>query len=142
MTPPIATPKGVSADGPADVDRRAMSPVWYRNQEWRDELHRRLTHKALDIPEGEEMNVDNSRHGLGTLGTMGVAAVAGLPGLAAAGILGLSMLGQPAAQPPAPAPQPLPISQPADSEYEVRFYNSKGELIEVPRLPKPTAPKT
>lgn len=55
--------------------------LWYRNQEWRDNLHRKMVHKSLDIPDDEmgDIKVDNSRRGLGVKELLGIAAIAAIP---------------------------------------------------------------
>ncbi len=51
--------------------------------------------------------------------------------LAVLGALGLG--GYYVATQPNEVPQPIPQVEPADSAYEVRFYDKDGNLIEVPR---------
>lgn len=55
-----------SQDAPIDVNKNDLYGDWRRQANDRHKLAMRVRHKALDIPEGDdELNVDNSRHGLG-----------------------------------------------------------------------------
>lgn len=47
------------------VDKKGLYGTYSRGEAWRDRLSRKLAHKALDLVDGEEMQVDNSRHGFG-----------------------------------------------------------------------------
>lgn len=91
-------------------------------ERWRNKLHKRLAHKSLDIPLDEDMNVTNTRVGLGWK-ELAVIAATGLGGF---------YLWNQTNQPATPT-QPAAVS-PNDSEYDVRFYNAEGELIKVPHL--------
>lgn len=126
MSTDIQTPKDGSADVPADVNKRGLWPLWLRNQEWREELSRKAAHKSLDIPE-DEMNIINTKTGIGTWGAMGIAAAAGLPGLAAAGVLAFALLKDRDDAPPA-------SMDVGDSEYEVLFYDRDGNPISIPHI--------
>ncbi len=91
----------------------------------KEKLHLRAAHKALNIPE-DDMQINANRTGLGPLGAIGIALVSSLvPG----GFLLWSLLGQAASQLPTPN-----ASKPPDSEYEVRFYDKDGKLINVPHI--------
>jgi hypothetical protein len=120
------------------VHREWFWPRWGRNQDWRDKLAKRAAHKSMDIPDDEmQINTDNSRRGIGALGAIGIAAAAGLPGAIGAGLLGLGMLqgtgdrGQGAGAAAAPPAAVAPI---ADREYDVRFFDKDGNLIDIPPL--------
>jgi len=127
------TAKGVSTDVPSDIDKRAMFPLWYRNQEWRDDLHKKCTHKALDMLNDDEMNFTQTKTGASNSTVVGVAAAAGVPTALLAAMLVWNMTRDDASQAAPPAAMPV-VSGPIDSEYNVRFYNAKGELIEVPHI--------
>lgn len=98
---------------------------YQRHEDWRDGLHRRVAHKSLDIPELEDVHVNNSRTGLGWKELLAVGAiVAGVPW--AASLLNLT------------GPKPTPVIQqpvsPVDSEYEVLFFDKDGNRISVPHI--------
>lgn len=105
--------------------------LWEHNQQWRENLAKRAAHKALDVPE-DDMHIQANR----------ITNQSGMPyGLALAGILAAATI--PAAavwyasqqkQPSPPAPATMPAL--ADSEYDVRFYDKDGNLIEVPHISK------
>jgi len=98
----------------------------YNDQEdWRTRLHRRLTHKSLDIPETDDVYVDNSKRGLGWKELAVIAAT----GLGGAGLYSLSQSST-APVPPVSNVQP----QLLDSEYEVRFFDAEGKPINVPHI--------
>lgn len=122
------TPQDGSADVPADVNRRGIWPLWHRNQEWRDKLSQKLAHKALDIPD-DDMNITNTKVGIGTAGVIGIATAAGLPGVLLAGYLLFKD-----ARPEPTAPQPSPEVSVPDTEYDVLFYDKDGNPIQVPHI--------
>lgn len=105
-------------------DKDYLYGEFQRGQRWRDRLAAKLAHKAVDIPEDEDvnLNVQNS-HGIGW---KGLAVIAGA-------LLGGAWLAKDAFKPPTLPPA---ATSPVDSEYEVRFYDAQGQLIEIPRLPK------
>lgn len=123
----------------ADAEQKTMFwKFWARNAEWRDKLAKRAAYRSLDMPE-DDMQINNTRVGVGTAGLVGIAAAAGLPGLVAAGLMGGMLLRSPAedAKPQAGAdakPQAVEVS---DSEYEVRFYDRAGNPIDI----QPYAPQ-
>ena len=103
-------------------DKEYLYGEFQRRQRWRDRLAQKLAYKAVDIPEDEDVNV-NVQNGIGW---KGMAVIAGA-------LLGGGWLVAAALQSPTSPPAPM---SPADSEYEVRFYDSQGRLIEIPRLPE------
>lgn len=48
-----------SEDTPVDIDKEVLYGEYLRSSRWRDDLHRKAAHKALDI--GEEEMIDASR---------------------------------------------------------------------------------
>lgn len=124
------TPKDASADTPADMNPRGLWPLWFKQQEWRQKLERKATHKALDIPD-DDMNITQTKVGIGTAGALGIAAAAGLPSMAAVGVLAWALLRDKGEPTPPPTPPAVDV---ADTEYEVRFFNAKGELIDIPHI--------
>ena len=91
--------------------------IFDRNQVWRDKLAERASHKALNIaPDDMEINT-RTQSGMGwkELAVIGGALLGGW----------WMMNGTPGTEPPA-AVTP-------DTEYDVRFFDQHGELIDVPR---------
>ena len=76
--------------------------LWQTNQEWQDQLAKRASHKALDIP--EDMNITANKSGIGAVGAVGIALAAALgPAL---GIVSYAHWNkQPASAPAVPAVQ-------------------------------------
>ena len=123
-------PKDGSADAPSDVNKRGLWPLWHRNQEWRENLSKKLAHKALDITD-DDMNITQTKVGIGTAGALGIAAAAGLPSMAAVGGMAWALLrdkGEPTPPPTTPAVDV------GDSEYEVLFFDKDGNQISVPHI--------
>ncbi|MGE3410296.1 MAG: hypothetical protein AB7I37_26185 [Pirellulales bacterium] len=110
-----------------EVDTKYLYGHYQKARDWREDFMKENAYKATDTVPPEDMNITKTNTGIGTLGAVGIGAISGLPGL----VLAAAMLlkGDPAPQPPT---APAAVS-PADSEYEVLFYNAKGELIDVPR---------
>lgn len=96
-----------------------------RRRNWQDQLHKKSTYKALDMA-ADEMGDVNTTVNKG----MGVKEL---------GIIGAIILGALAFMRPDLLPstgnnqQQQQAAGPADSEYDVRFYNRNGELIDVPQ---------
>ncbi len=128
-------PIGVSSNVPVDVNGRGLWPLWFKNQVWRQKVEEQTVRKALDIPDND-MNIKTTTNsGIGAAGAVGIAAAAGLPGLAlaAASIFGGSST--PTPTPPATPPvQPPAAVSPADSSYDVLFYDKDGNQIVVPHV--------
>lgn len=128
MSDAPSTPKDASADTPADMNPRGLWPLWFKQQEWRQKLERKATHKALDIPD-DDMNITQTKVGIGTAGAIGIAAAVGLPSMAAVGIMAWALLKEKSA-PTAPTPTTPSVEVP-DTEYEVRFFDKDGKPISV-----------
>ncbi|KKM65698.1 hypothetical protein LCGC14_1488680 [marine sediment metagenome] len=108
-----------SGNSPKGTDPSPGLWVWLRNQVWRDNLARAAAYKSLGLPDSGT----NIQTGLDWKGLAVIVAA----------LLGGGWLVKDALQPSAPPPAP---TSPADSEYEVRFYDSQGQVIDVPRLPE------
>jgi len=104
-------------------DKDSLYGEFQRGQRWRDRLAAKLAHKAVDIPEDEDVNLSVQHNGIGWRGLAVITA----------GLLGGGWLLKDAIRPAVPQPA---SSSPVDLEYEVRHYDAKGRLIDVPRLPK------
>jgi len=115
-----------------EIDKKLLYGKFQDAEDRRARFAERIAHKAADMAMEDPMQITNTRAGIGTAGIMGIAAAAGLPGLTAAAILGYALLKGDGA-PQAPSQPPAAAASPADSEYEVRFYDKDGKLIEVPR---------
>lgn len=107
-------------------DKNELYGEWLKGQEWKRQLQKSVTHKALDVAEADDVNLSvNKNTGVGNAGLIGAVAAAGL----GPAILGLAMLlrgGQTA--PPATAPGP------ADANYQIRFFDKDGRPINVKPL--------
>lgn len=96
--------------------------LWKKHMEWKDGLAKSAAHKALGIPD-DEMNIHaDNRRGMDWK-MAAVLAAAGLGGYA------LHQQGQAVTE-----PRPPVIAD--DSEYQVRFYDRNGNLIDVPHISK------
>lgn len=87
-------------------------------------LGMRAAHMALDIPEADDVNIDNRKSGLGwrEMAVIGASAVA----LAALGAYAFKPLPQPGTnvhleQPAAPAPTPAPVTPRKPQNFGVRI---------------------
>lgn len=110
-----------------EVDTKYLYGNYQKARDWREEYMKQMAYKANNSAPPEDMQITNTKTGIGTLGTVGIAAAASFPGLLAAGILGYALSRD-------PAPQTTPtVTPPIDSEYEVLFYDKDGKLIDVPR---------
>lgn len=106
-----------SEDTPTDVDKQTLWGWWYRQAAWRDQLDKRLAHKALDIPEADDMQNVGNRSGM----TWRELAVIGVMVLGAGWIAANHM-------------SATQQTAPEDSEYEVRFFDAEGNPVDVPHV--------
>lgn len=88
-----------------------------RGQRWRQDLYRKATYKALDIP--EDAGGINVKKGLGWQELMVVAVL--MVAMMAVCLFSVRDNHHPS---------------PVDSAYDVRFYDSQGNVIPVERLPR------
>lgn len=137
----------VASDSPMDVNQQDSHGEYLRaerwqdatdrkHEEWRDELEKKMRHKALNIPIGraretDDVNVDNRRTWTG-IGWKELAVLGGL-GLGGLGIFKFSDREEPPSPPPAAAED---VSQ----EFDVTIYqkNADGTFtpFTMPRLPE------
>lgn len=94
-------------------------------ESWRNSLSKKLAHKALDIMPDDDMNINQTRTGMGWKELGIIAAMIGGVGF------GAYQLGTPDSVPQPAVTQPNQLS---DSEYEVRFFDAQGNPITVPHI--------
>jgi len=118
-----------------EVDTKYLHGRFDKAEDQRARFARRVAHKAVNLPLDDEMYIEANKTGLSTGGALGVAAAAGIPSVVAAAILGYVLMNKesPATQQPA-ATAPL-----EDRDYEIRFFDKDGNLINVPRFTPPAA---
>ena len=102
-----------------------LKDVLYRDfnqgRSWQQRLHRQAIHKALDIAPEEDVHITHKNNGLGWR-ELAIVILGMVAGTAASGLF--------RSQPTTPS-RP---SAPSDREYDVRFYDKDGRLIEVPHI--------
>jgi hypothetical protein len=106
----------------SDIDKQSLYGEWLRNSRWRDALNKKLAHKSLDIPDPDEMHVDNSRRGLDWKGV--AVIVAGALGAAAIAVSGLRQEHTPAAP-----PQPPVVTPAEEGQARIRVYWGDKEIV-------------
>lgn len=107
------------------VDQEALYGVFNESTQRRQRWHDKAIHKALNLPMEDDDMQFNQSSGLTVGHLLGIAVIAGVL------FVGASLW-----KPSEPAP---PMSAPGvtDTEYDVRFYDREGNLIDVPqREPK------
>lgn len=114
--------------------KQGLAPLWYRNQVWQDDLAKKASYQAADIPD-DDVEIHNTKSGIGALGAMGIAAAAGLaPVLAIWGMNGLPGLpkGATPTVPSVVATSPVQVPVQLDSEWDVETLKSdeKGNIIQ------------
>jgi len=115
---------GYSSDAPTDIDPAVIYREWTRNSRWRDKLHERAAHKALDIPEDGEMNNVGNRSGMGWKELAVIGAMVAGTGYGVAQFNNSNVTTEPA---------PPVASAPPDAEYEIRFFDADGNQIQLDR---------
>lgn len=100
---------------------------WGAHQDWVEQLQKKATHKALDIPDDDMqiVNASKTTNGAGSGAIMAAALAGGIPAAVLAAALGLSAMKN--------TPPTTPTG-PTDSAYDVLFYDKDGKLIDVPRF--------
>jgi hypothetical protein len=109
-------------------DKGYLYGKYQESRDWRENLHKQLAHKSLDIGVDEEMRVDNSRQSFGmTWKEMLVIAATVIGGFVA--------YVYSTKEPPPVNWPPLTPQQAAsplkDSEYQVLFYDANMNPIQV-----------
>jgi hypothetical protein len=113
--------------GPDEPDKDERTKNMRRYDERRQKRADRLFHWSLDMPPGED-DVDVRVNKQSGLSWKELVVIAG------AGLGGFALLTRDDS-----APAPTPVVQPAsggpvDSDYDVRFYDKDGNLIDVPHI--------
>lgn len=90
------------------VDKGALYGVFQKTEDWKDQLHRRLAHKSLDIADDDmQIAVDKSTQGMGAKELLAIGAL-----VIGAGVGG-SLLTKPTTPTPPPITPPA-VTQPFD----------------------------
>lgn len=134
--------------GSTGINKDALYGTYLAQEKWKNSLNKKMTHKALDIPLDDDVNITQTKTGISTAGALGIAAMVGIPPLA---ILGYMLLNKEAPQlPPLPiipqiqqvvpqVPQVTPQVQTApvkDRSFQIKFYDKDRKPINVPQLPQ------
>uniref|UniRef100_A0A6M3KW04 Uncharacterized protein n=1 Tax=viral metagenome TaxID=1070528 RepID=A0A6M3KW04_9ZZZZ len=107
-----------TANGLPDKDH--LYGNYERSLKWQDDLHRRATHKALDMADDMAFEQHVTRTGMGWKELAVIAAAL----LGGGGLAAYALRDPPLVQQQAPL----------DSEYEVRFFDADGNPISVPHI--------
>jgi hypothetical protein len=107
------------------VDQDALFQHFLKNAKWKDTLDKKLAYKSLDIAEENDMQISNTNG----MGWKEMAVIAGA-------LLGGAWLytNQPTDAPVAPLPAVVAPIAPVGSDYELRFYDAAGNLIDLPHI--------
>jgi hypothetical protein len=111
-------------------DKNQLYGRYQKDEDWRTKLNKKLRHKALDIPMDDDVQVKNTTTTNSGLGWKELAAL----GAILIGGGGLYQLGSYKAQQATPPAVVAPVN--GESNYEIRFYDKDGKLIDVPRVPQ------
>lgn len=111
------------------IDKQGLWGWWHEHQKWADRLHRKAAHKALDIEDDEMIQANRIYNGLDWMGIVAVGLLA-----AATGVCGF-LLSQNLTQNQVQAPNTSTRPEPADADYEIRFYDAQGNPIRLDRWP-------
>lgn len=102
-------------------------------EDWKNNLHKKTVHKALNIPMDDDVQVTNTTQNSQGFGwkELAVLAALGLGGAAIYKTSGPQLIQQ--TQPPAAASTTPPDISVPDTAYDVLFYDKDGNQISVPR---------
>ncbi len=106
----------------SEIDKDFLYGKYQEAADWRSRLHKKLAHKSLDIPEDDDLHVQQNKTGI-TWRELAVLAAAGLGG----GYLYTNK------NETTSSASPVAVS-PVDSEYEIRFFDGSGNAIEIPNI--------
>jgi len=107
----------------ATIDRNYVGGMYAKNWEWRDKLNRLFTYRALDIPLDDDMNNVGNRNGMTWRELLAIGALLG----AGYGVAQFNTTNV------TPEPAPPVASTPADAGYDIVFYDSEGNQIQLDR---------
>jgi hypothetical protein len=102
-----------------------MSRWFFKQIAWQQKLDKKLAYKALDIPMDDDMQISTTNG----IGWKELAVVAGAL-LGGGWLYCNSQAPAPIAPPAVVAPQVETINQ----DYELRFFDADGNLIELPNI--------
>jgi hypothetical protein len=99
----------------------ALYRDYNQGKSWQQKLHREAVHKALDIAPEDDVHISQKTSGLGWR-ELAIIVLGMVAGTAATGWF--------FSQTAPHAHNALPV----DTEYDVRFYDKDGRLIDVPHI--------
>jgi len=108
----------------AGPNKERLYGEYLGHERWRSSLHRRACHKALDIPTDEDVNINNSRTGIGLKEILAI-------GMLGTGGIGLMQL--PAILTALSGADPPPIVEGVDTSVKLGL----GKLSDYLDLPSP-----
>lgn len=112
-----------------EVDKKMLYGKYQEGEDRRSRLRDKAAYKALDIAmEDDPLQVITNKSGISTPGAVGIAGILG------ASLLGYGWLNR--EQPVQQQPTPPAAAAPADSDYEIGFWDQDGNPIEVERVPR------
>jgi len=105
----------------SEIDKEQLYGMFRDNQRWRDGLHRKVAHMAMDIPDEADINVDNRKSGLGVKELAMLAVVGG----------GGWLVNKWVDQQARPQPEPPAIVAPAPVDTDTRTGIRLGTMDEI-----------
>ena len=111
----------IAHDTTEPLDKGQHYGEYITHERRQNDLYHKACSKALDIPEGE---MAITQTGIGAKGIAGIV-LASLMGPAAVAGVGLWVASQ--------MNKPTEHMPPANSEYDVLFYDGEGKLIDIPQ---------
>lgn len=112
-----------------EVDKQLLYGKFQKSEDDHARFAKRMAHKAADLAMEDDLNITTTKTGVSTPGLLGIAGIAG------ASLLGYGYMNRD--QPAVPQSPPAAVAPvtPADSDYEIRFWDRDGNPIEVERVP-------
>lgn len=106
---------------------------WAQREGWKDKLQKKATHKALNIPEIDDMNITTTTNNTSSgVGALGLALASGIPTLGVAGLAAAMLTGLFDKAPQPATPNPAAVKDTID--VEVIFYDEDGNPRSVPHI--------
>lgn len=137
---PSSNNSATTSSSDAVPDKGYLYGVYQAAADWRDNLYRKACHKSLDIAE-DDMGDINAPKTTSINNGLGWKELLAFGGLALGGYWLLAeRTPEPTVPPVVPAIEAPPLAPPPpyhvpDNEYEVRFYDAHGNLIDVEPWP-------